>query len=376
MKFLNLIFITLISSLFISSCSESPTPNSKLVTEEPSLEDMIGQMIMIGFRGFDLAEVSDTVIQHIKNEHVGGIILFDYDVVKKEAKRNIKSPEQVSALITALKQISPTPLLVAIDQEGGRVNRLKEKYGFPASVSNKYLGRINNLDTTRFYASRNAETLSELGFNVNFSPSVDLEINPQNPVIGKIERSYSDDVETVVGHASAWIKAHQEKGIISTLKHFPGHGSSDADSHYGVTDITRQWSKIELEPFKRLSKQDQVAIMTAHVLNYNLDSVPATLSDKIIKGIIRDEWQFDGLLFSDDLHMAAVNAIFDFDTILQMSIDAGVDILVFGNNLKYDTDIPSKVIKSVKKMVADGKISKERLRESYDRIMKAKIPTS
>lgn len=365
--------IYLILSLVAFSCAEHDKTEQ---IEEPSLEKMIGQMIMIGFRGFDMNDIGDTLLQHITEEKIGGVILFDYDVVRKEPKRNIRTPEQVKNLISGLQEASPSPLFMAIDQEGGRVNRLKEKYGFPKSVSSKYLGSINNLDTTHFYASRNAKTLAELGFNVNFSPSVDLEINPSNPVIGKIERSYSDDVTTVVNHASTWIKAHQKHNIISTLKHFPGHGSSDADSHYGVTDISKQWSEKELVPFQELSSEEQVAIMTAHVLNYNLDSVPATLSKNIIKGIIRDEWNFKGLLFSDDLHMAAVNALYDFESIIKMSIDAGVDILVFGNNLKYDIDIPNKMIRVIKKMVDQGEISESRIRASYERIKKAKIPIS
>jgi beta-N-acetylhexosaminidase len=231
---------------------------------------------------------------------------------------------------------------------------------------------LNNLDTTKYYAKRNAETLEKMGFNVNFAPDVDLEINPTNPVIGKIERSYSPDVDVVVNNASVWIDEHSKKGIISTLKHFPGHGSSDADSHYGVTDITKHWNPIELEPFKKLASKDKVAIMTAHVVNSNLDTFPATLSKKIIKEIIRKEWRFEGLLFSDDLHMAAVNALYDFETIIELSIEAGVDILVFGNNLKYDIDIPSKVIATIKKLISEGRITEKRIAESYSRIMKTK----
>ncbi|GLR17409.1 glycosyl hydrolase [Portibacter lacus] len=333
---------------------------------------MIGQMIMIGFRGMNIDEVSESVKTSIKDEKVGGIILFDYDVVKKEAKRNISSPGQLKTLIADIQNLSDTPLFMAVDQEGGRVNRLKTKYGFPKSVSNKYLGTLDDVDSTKFYAHQNADLLSRMGFNVNFAPDVDLEINPTNPVIGKIERSYGPDVETVTKHAGIWIDEHNKKSIISVLKHFPGHGSSDADSHLGVTDITKYWSEIELEPFKALAPKKRVAIMTAHVLNTNLDSVPATLSEKIIKKILREDWEFDGLLFSDDLHMAAVNAMYDFDNIIEMSLNAGVDVFVFGNNLKYDEDIPNKVIESVSKMVKSGAIEESRIKASYDRIMREK----
>ncbi|WP_235296208.1 glycoside hydrolase family 3 protein [Portibacter marinus] len=365
--------ITVLLLLALIACNnERSDKESTNIKGHPTLEEMIGQMIMIGFRGFDIAEVSDTILAHIENQRVGGLVLFDYDVVKKEAKRNIKNPEQLEKLITDLQNHSEDHLFIAIDQEGGRVNRLKATYGFPASVSNQYLGQLNNLDSTKFYASQNAATLSQMGINVNFAPDVDLNINPENPVIGKIGRSYGADTSTVIAHASVWIAAHQKEKIISTLKHFPGHGSSHADSHYGLTDITDYWQPQELIPFKTLAQKDLVGIMTAHVVNNQLDTVPATLSKKIIKEIIRDDWKFDGLLFSDDLHMGAVNDLYDFETILKKSIDAGVDILLFGNNLRYDEEIPRKIIASVAKMVETGEISKERILQSYNRIIKAK----
>ena len=262
---------------------------------------------------------------------------------------------------------------MAVDQEGGKVNRLKTKYGFPKSVTAKYLGTLNNLDSTAYYANQNAQTLKELGFNVNFAPVVDIDLNPANPVIGKYERSYASNSEIVIEHASIWIKAQQNQGILSTLKHFPGHGSSDADSHEGVTDITKYWQELELSPFKTLNKKAQVAIMTAHVMNRQLDSLyPATLSKNVIATILRDKWNFNGLVFSDDLQMKAVNQLFDFETILKKSIEAGVDVLVFGNNLEYDEQIPEKAVKTIVNMVAKGELSKERIQTSYQRILAAK----
>jgi beta-N-acetylhexosaminidase len=219
----------------------------------------------------------------------------------------------------------------------------------------------------------NANNLSQLGFNVNFAPAVDLNLNPENPVIGKIGRSYSSDEKIVADHARIWIQAHSDLNIMSTLKHFPGHGSSDADSHYGVTDITNYWKTIELEPFRQLSTSDnKLAIMTAHVLNTKLDSVPATLSKKIITGILRDSLKFDGLVFSDDMHMKAVNAMYSFEDLIKLTLEAGVDIWVYGNNLEYDELIPTKIQNVVLKMVTDGTITKDRIEKSYLRIKKAK----
>jgi len=214
----------------------------------------------------------------------------------------------------------------------------------------------------------------ELGFNVNFAPAVDVNVNPESPAIGKIERSFSATPEMVVKHASILIKEQNAKGILSTLKHFPGHGSAQADSHYGVTDVTKYWQESELIPFEKLGKLDKnVAIMTAHVANQNLDAdFPATLSKKIITGILREKLGFKGVIFSDDMQMQAVNDHFGFETLLEKSINAGVDVLVFGNNLKYDEEIPTKAIEIITKKVESGVISKERIEQSYQRIMESK----
>ena len=367
------LLILIVSFLFFS-CENTPQPSAPTPPTKEELKTMIGQMIMIGCRGKTPEQVSPKIIDHIEKGNVGGIILFDYDVIKKAFDRNIESPEQVKTLVQHLHSKSKTPLMMAVDQEGGVVNRLKPKYGFPRSVSAKYLGDLNNIDSTKFYATLNATTLSDLGFNVNFSPVVDIDLNPNNPVIGKYERSYSNNVNTIVTHASAWIKKHADQGILSTLKHFPGHGSSDADSHEGFTDVTKQWKEIELEPFKKvLQTNPSTAVMTAHVFNSQLDSIyPATLSEKVIDDILRKDFQFDGIIFSDDLQMKAVHQLFDFQTIIKRSLIAGVDILVFGNNLEYDEDIPNRVIETVLKLIDEGEISTERIEQSYKRILKQK----
>ena len=340
----------------------------------PNLQTMIGQMIMVGTRGMTLEEVSPQFQAQIKSGKIGGIILFDYDVVKKVAHRNIQSPAQVKALISGLQKDASTPLFMAVDQEGGRVNRLKPKYGFPTSVSAQYLGTLDNVDSTKYYGNRTAMLCEALGFNVNFAPAVDVNFNPESPAIGKIERSFSADPAMVVKHAGLLIEAQHAKGILSTLKHFPGHGSAQADSHYGVTDVTKYWQESELIPFEKLGKSSQnVAIMTAHVANQNLDAdYPATLSKKIITGILREKLGFQGLIFSDDMQMKAVNAQFGFETLLEKSINAGVDVLVFGNNLEYDEMIPTKAIEAITKMVEQGTISRERIMESYNRIIRTK----
>ena len=367
------LFIFAMSTYSCQSDTKAPT-NIVATSTVPSLETMIGQMIMVGVKGMNIEEVSPAFLKQIDQGHVGGIVLFDYDVTTKKAYRNVESPAQVKKLISDLQKHAPIPLLMAVDQEGGKVNRLKAKYGFPNSVTAKYLGTLDDLDSTKYYAVQNAQTLKSLGFNVNFAPVVDIDLNPENPVIGKYERSYSDKSALVIKHATAWIKEQDAQGILSTLKHFPGHGSSDADSHEGITDVTKYWQEEELAPFKAISALDyQIAIMTAHVKNDQLDAIyPATLSKKVIHKILREDWQFDGLVFSDDLQMKAVNTIFDFETILQKSIEAGVDVLVFGNNIEYEEAIPAKAVKAIVEMVEEGLISRERIELSYGRIISVK----
>ena len=202
-------------------------------------------MILAGFRGTEL-EPGNPILADIRERHIGGVILFDYDVPSRSPVRNIKSPSQVKDLTGALKEASPYPLLIAVDQEGGKVSRLKENFGFPATVSQQSLGQRNDPAATRRAAEETAKTLAGCGFNINFSPVVDLNINPKNPVIGSLERSFSADPSIVIEHALEVIKAHHARGILTTLKHFPGHGSSKDDSHLGFVDVTETWDRSEL----------------------------------------------------------------------------------------------------------------------------------
>ena len=362
----------------LMACQSTETrvgAGNETTAETTELRRMIGQMMMVGTRGMRVDEIEEVYLRQLREGKIGGIVLFDYDVIKGEAHRNIQSPEQVRQLIADLQRAAPTKLFVALDQEGGRVNRLKTTYGFPASVSNQYLGTLNDVDSTRFYAERAARTISELGFNVNFAPAVDVNLYPENPVIGKIERSYSPDPQEVIKHGRIQVEAQNAAGILSTLKHFPGHGSSHSDSHYGVTDVTKYWKELELEPFRTLGSLDdaQVAVMTAHVVNQNLDpDYPATLSKKIIDGILRQQLGFDGIVFSDDMHMRAVHTQFGLDTMLTRAVNAGVDVLVFGNNLEYDLEIPTKAADILVKAVKAGTLPRARIEEAYRRIVAAK----
>lgn len=351
---------------------------------EASLDEKIGQMVMVGFRGLAVDEDSK-IVQDVKNLQIGGVILFDVDFLKTVneegeetvdviQKRNIESPRQVKALVDALQEKSKVPLFIAIDQEGGQVARLKEKHGFPKTLSAQELGQLDDTDKTYQEAAKIAETLKNVGINVNLAPVVDLNTNPENPVIGKKQRSFSDDPEAVTRHATAFIKAHHDQGILCTPKHFPGHGSSHEDSHLGMVNVTDTWSPDELIPYTNLLNEGLVdMIMTAHIFNKYLDPyLPATLSRDIITDLLRTNLKYNGVVITDDIQMKAITDNYGKDESVKRALEAGVDIIIIANTLGYDPDASKHTINLIKNLVKDGTIDEARIDTSYQRIMNLK----
>jgi beta-N-acetylhexosaminidase len=340
---------------------------------EIKLESKIGQMIMVGFRGMTIDD-THWVVRDIRDHNIGGVILFDYDVPNREPVRNIESPEQVKILTSTLQSINDIPLFISVDQEGGRVNRLKERFGFPPMPGHEQLGEINNPEKTRNIVGKMASVLSESGFSVNFAPVVDLNINTENPIIGKLGRSFSADHKIVSKHARIFIEEHRNNGVIAAAKHFPGHGSTWNDSHYGMADVTDTWIEDELKPYRYLIDSVNVdVIMSAHIVNRNWNAEhPATLSYEVMTTMLRDELGFQGVLVSDDMQMGAVTEYYGLEQAVTLAVNAGIDILIFANNSVYDSEITQKVIDIIKKGVENGVIPRERIEESYKRIMNLK----
>jgi len=352
-----------------SSPSKLPEETAKV-----SLELKIGQLLMIGFNGMEMDD-EHPVIQDIQELHPGGVILSDFDVANQRYQRNIESPAQIRRLTTALQQASAIPLLIAIDHEGGNVVRLKESLGFPPTVSHQHLGDLDDSATTYSEAAKMAETLVAAGINLNLAPVVDLAVNPENPVIARRERSFSKDPDVVTRHALEFIRAHRKQGVQCTLKHFPGHGSAQEDSHLGMVDVTDVWSRAELEPYCGLIQAGEVdVIMTAHVFNAGLDpNYPATLSPATITGLLRNELNYKGVIISDDLHMKAITEHYGFETAIQKALEAGVDILLITNNSgDYDATIVQRAVDEIQRLVAEGTLSEARINQSYQRIQKLK----
>lgn len=336
-----------------------------------SLEIKIGQMIMLGI-GKDTEIRSDNkILADIKAQKLGGVLIYEKNITK------LNSVENLTKLIATLKKDSKLPLLVSIDEEGGRVNRLKQKYGFPKTVTAKYLGEINDIDSTKYYSDIIAHNLLELGINVNYTPVLDVH-NDDNPPIGKNHRAFSTNPQDIIKHARQVILSHRYFNVKTVVKHFPGHGNSRQDSHYNVTDVSKYWKQQEVFPYMKLLYEGNVdAIMTAHIVNEKLDDskLPATLSKKIMTDYLRGDLGFDGVIFSDDMQMKAIADQFGFEKSIQMAIHAGVDVLMFSNHIPMkgrDMILPQDIINIVKKMIADGEISEERINESYQRILKFK----
>ena len=356
---------------------------------ERQLSNMVGQMILVGFRGVgpDDASVKD-LAKDIRAGKIGGIILFSVDVelgraagftgdaLRAQTKsRNIIDVDQVKNLNEFLSRAARNggrpPLFVSIDQEGGKVVRLKPEHGFDFEMpSAKDMSKMSITDIAELYEGLGTR-LKDLGFNLNFAPCVDVDVNPASPAIGAMGRAFSSDPVLVSEYGSVAANRLAAAGMLSSFKHFPGHGSAGADTHDGMVDVTNTWKEYELDPYK--SVPDFTMVMVAHVINGHLDpDFPASLSPATINGLLREKMGFDGVVISDDLQMGAIYEHYGLAETLRLAILAGNDIALLGNNLKYSENLGRIAHAEIIKMVHEGKIPRARIKESYDRIMKIK----
>lgn len=354
------------------------------LAKEASLKVKIGQMILIGFKGTELRP-DDTIVKAILSQHIGGVILFDYNFQTKTYEHNIKDAQQLKQLTQQLQAYakkaaknheSPEfPLLIGIDYEGGKVNRLKESYGFPKTISSAEVSAMTQ-PKAKQYADTMAKTLNEAGINLNFAPVVDVNVNAENPVIGRLGRSFSAEPNKVIQYAAIFSKAYQQNNILCVYKHFPGHGSSRGDTHEGFVDVTETWQEYELEPYKQLLQEFSHCplVMTAHVVHHGLDKkgYPASISTAITKNLLREKLHFKGVVITDDLQMKAITEHFGLAEAVRLAINAGADILVFGNQLVTIPQEPEQIVELIYQDVIKGKISENRINEAYQRIIHLK----
>lgn len=356
-----------------SQRSKNPDTLTSYLDESMTLQQKLGRLFIVGFKG-DTLSPDDEIRRNIEEYRLGGVILFDRLVGLSRPTNNITGPEQVRRLTTELQSCSEENLLIAVDQEGGKVSRLKESAGFPVSPQPSYLGRIQGVQATKRFALQTAKTLKESGVNWNLSPVVDLEVFPENPIIGRFGRSFSAAPEVVTAHATAWVKAHREIGVLTSLKHFPGHGSSRTDSHLGFVDITESWSDKELVPYRQLTKRDLAdSIMLGHLYHRIFDPAePATLSKTIISGLIRDKLSYDGVLVTDDMQMSAITQRYDLVTACCKALAGGVDMIILGNNLNYEPKLFAHIVNKLTRRIKQGELSEKRLDEASNRINRMK----
>lgn len=331
-------------------------------------------MLMVGFKGDSVTDDCDAA-RYVRDLKVGAVVLFDIDVTGEATlgSRNITSKERLARMTAQLQAWADYPLLIATDQEGGKVARLKPQYGFLPTVSAEYLGTVDNEDTTRYYAARLSREMREAGVNVNLAPVVDV-LNHNCAAVGHYLRCYSTNPVAIARHAGWFIDESHRQGVLCTLKHFPGHGNAIDDSHYGFVDVTNGWTEAELEPFRILIDAGKVdLIMTAHLFNRNIDDeYPATLSAKTINGLLRSQMGYDGVVVTDDLYMQAIRNQYSIPTALELAINAGVDLICVGNNIStgFEADRPFKLVDMIVNLVKQGRIPWERLQQSHERLLR------
>ena len=339
-----------------------------------SIAEMIGQLFLVGFEGNTLSK-NHPITEDIVKRNLGGVILFDKLLAKKLPSNNIVTPAQVAGLTSSLQNMAEGNLLITVDQEGGMVGRLKEQHGFAPTPGAETLGNGPDPEETTRAGRQVARMLSTHGINFNLAPVVDLNIFPQNPIIGAYGRSFSENPNIVFKNTVRWIAAHRQEGVLSCVKHFPGHGSSRSDSHLGFVDISNSWNKVELQPYQDLVGIGyNEAIMVGHLFNSHFDEYhPATLSRSTVHEILRSELGYSGLIVSDDMQMRAITDRYGLAEACCKAIAAGIDLLIIGNNLCHDPHIFEKLQQAVLKAVDTGDLSPERIEEAWRQVQKFKL---
>jgi len=324
-----------------------------------TIEEKIGQMVIVGVDGYTIDNNTKTMIE---KHHIGGIILFG---------RNVQNAEQLLNLVNSLKIANSKnyiPLFISVDEEGGRVSRMPDE--LIELPSNKVIGQINSEDLSYKIGSLLAEKIKAFGFNMNFAPVLDVNSNPQNPVIG--DRSFGSDKNVVSRLGIKTMAGLQANYVIPVVKHFPGHGYTSVDSHIGLPfighDMTRL-ANLELVPFKKAIDNQADAVMIAHILLNKIDAEnPASLSKTIITDILREQLSFKGVVITDDMTMGAIAENYNITDAAVLSVNAGSDIIL----VCHGYDNATAVIEALKKAVEDGAVKKERINESVYRILKLK----
>lgn len=351
-----------------SFAQDAPVPTAVPISET-SLSDMIGQMIMVGFEGDSVDDPAFyKILAKAKQGHVTGVLYL---------QRNITGRGKVQAMNKALQGAAKQPLLIAVDQEGGAIQRLSAAAGFLSVPSaHAIASRTTPREAYETYSGL-ASYLHRWGFNLNLGPVADLNVNPKNPIIGKLGRSFSADPATVVQYCAAFVEAHREHGVLTALKHFPGHGSSRGDSHEGWTDVTETSKPAEIEVFRRLIGQGYAdMVMSGHTYDAKFQTgarkLPSSLEPGVLRDLLRKKLGFRGAVISDDLQMSAVAGQFSLKDAVVSAVLAGNDIIVFGNSKSVDPEIDTKVTAVLVAAASKNPAVKKAISAAFDRVVKLK----
>ncbi|MGJ5040778.1 MULTISPECIES: glycoside hydrolase family 3 N-terminal domain-containing protein [unclassified Bradyrhizobium] len=325
---------------------------------------LVGPMIMAGFFGTKASDAGfQQILSDLEEGLIGGVVILG---------RNVGTSDDLAAMIDRLRSCKcAAPPFIAIDDEGGTVERLGSNVGLAETPSAAEIARGSVPAARRAYAAL-AEKLATLHINMNLAPVVDLNTNPSNPIIGQRQRSYGRDADTVARYAAAFIRAHRRQGILTVLKHFPGHGSSTADSHAGIADVTTTWSSAELKPYRRLIRRGMAeAIMVGHLANTRRWGGVATQNGAhAIDRLLRRELGYDGVVMTDDLAMKAILDAKPPATAAIDAVKAGADIIMFTKLSDEDqtSDVGREINSALTAAACSRELPLDLVKRSYARV--------
>lgn len=337
---------------------------------DAALQSKIDQLFIVGFRGTSFENTDARTI--LSDTNVGGVILFDYDTPTKKYDRNIKTKVQTQRLIVDLQTQAKTKLFISIDEEGGKVSRLKKIKGFTPTLSAATL-TLKTDTQVQSIAKGLGKILTSYGFNMDFAPVLDVNVNKKSPAIGAVGRSFSSKQSVVARKGIAFSKGLQQSNIIPVGKHYPGHGSATGDTHKGFVDITKTFKQYELDPFKKACAAGIPAIMVGHLYDSSVDKVyPASLSKAHIDRL-KALGCTSQVIITDDIDMKALADQYSRHDILVNAFNAGIDIVIASNNISSYT--PGEFLNDrfiVFTAVKAGEIPESRINEAYTKVTNLK----
>lgn len=328
---------------------------------ERPLADKIADMLLMGFIGRDAdSEGAGIIAEHLAGNRIGGVLFL---------RHNVRSRDGAEGSAARFRE-ARSDAWMAIDQEGGLVQRLSRDLGYAPMPRAMQVAEAGTAQEAAALYRLSAAEFREAGFNMNLAPVADVH-DPDNAVIGRHGRAYGTDWQTIADYAGAFIEAFEAEGAVCAIKHFPGHGRSRGDSHDGFVDITPTWTEAELEPFRHLIDRGQAhLIMGGHLTLESVDpsGLPVTFSAPVLDDLLRGSLGFDGVVMTDDLDMAAIRQNYNQREAVLRSISAGNDIIMMSNSAAPDPELPQRFQAWVMEAIAEGRFTEDRINQSAARL--------